>query len=625
MGSKTRNQGTNTPADDTRRGVTGHASTPPGKRQPGAPRTRLGGLAQIYIDNWRALDQVIPRIYRAAGRTARRRVPGRGRRPMAPVPRARALLREMDAVSYDRFRSHMELQRILLRPPDANEQRPGGQPRIVTSAPNPAQIEHDDPPRELVFTIQDQTGADAGQAGMRCHWYLQPMRWDGMPDVLGDYPRVELAGGRRAYDLGTGKRARFPAAHEGLYVVICQREDAQGRAHGTLRYLQSVLERRNIEQLEMFERYLARVDEIAARIAEPRVPIAAVHVNERIGQASPLRLFLGRSRRDPDELLLADMTLGLDPEEHRLVYTGATIEALLADFARHSGYPRGTIALRIPPNELGIAPREQHFASNGNGLLGTLSARLGWLALALNAGVLLASPFLGGRSRLIPGLLLSGGITSIAASTLALVDHAQNADLHELGITLDITGIALGLLSTGVAIQTLRTGQRRGGNILLWSSIAVQGASGLLILAEGSDRLTRILRNRHLSRDEKLKSLLRAIADLVLNGAILGNPPSELVTFRERLHGFLGDIAGNVSEQNQLTLAFLDDAALRGLHDATAQDLTRLAAMLREDPSLVGRIAGRQDLLRALRMAGGDTASDLDLALSRLSTDALPP
>lgn len=634
MSSKVDDQGARTPADGIMHRMASRVLTHPGNRRPGAHRTTLGMLARRYIDNWRALDQAIPpRIRRATDRTTQRRPavpaprtaaeeqspPGTERDDVGPAARARTLLREMDDLSYERFRSYMELQHTLLRPPGAQEPRQGEQPRITTSAPNPTQVSYADPPRELVFTIQDQA---AGEAGRSCHWYLQPLRWAGMPDVLGGHSRVTMPGGGDAYDLGTGASARFPASHEGLYIVVCQ--DAQGR--DTVRYLQAVLERRNIEQLEIFTQYLARMDRMAALIQGPRVPVTAVHVNQDEGQASPLRLFLGRSRQDPDKLLLLDMTLGLDPEEHRLVYQGATIEALLANFEHHSEYPKGAIALRIPPNDLDIEPQERQIATDGKGRIGGLSGSFGWLSLALNVGILLVAPFIGGGSLLLSGLVLTSGMASIAAGSLGLVDHLQNADLHELGITLDIITIALGLLSSGVAIHTLIAGQRRAGRagrILLWSSIAAQSISGLLIMAEGSDRLTRILRNENLSRGDKLKELARATADLIFNGAIRGNPPSALETFQDRLHGFLGDIAGNVSAQNQLTLAFLDDEALRGLHGATAQDLERLAAMLRDDPTLIGRIAGRRDLLRAVRTAGGNTARDLDLALSR--TQEPPP
>jgi hypothetical protein len=98
----------------------------------------------------------------------------------------------------------------------------------------------------LGYGIEDREAV----AGARCHWYLKPFKWDGLPDKLGSRPRVKLEDGGDAYDLGTGRSASFPASHQGTYLVLCHTDGPDGKRRGDARYLQSVLGAQEAEAVD---------------------------------------------------------------------------------------------------------------------------------------------------------------------------------------------------------------------------------------------------------------------------------------------------------------------------------------------------------------------------------------
>jgi hypothetical protein len=83
---------------------------------------------------------------------------------------------------------------------------------------------------------------------------------------------------------------------------------------------------------------------------------------------------------------------------------------------------------------------------------------------------------------------------------------------------------------------------------------------------------------------------------------------------RGRLRSRIGRAVDDLADADSLTLALLDDQTLRALQPAAARQLGRLAAVLRDDPTALARLAGRADLLGALQLARGARALDLELA-----------
>jgi hypothetical protein len=83
---------------------------------------------------------------------------------------------------------------------------------------------------------------------------------------------------------------------------------------------------------------------------------------------------------------------------------------------------------------------------------------------------------------------------------------------------------------------------------------------------------------------------------------------------RGRLRSRIGRAVDDFADADSLTLALLDDQTLRALQPAAARQLGRLAAVLRDDPTALARLAGRADLLGALQLARGARALDLELA-----------
>ncbi len=540
-----------------------------------------------------------------------------------PEMRAQQALGNLPNASYDSFRGEMEVQRAFAKPP--GPEAAGKSPsRIVTNAPNPAPMSEKGSPEFVTYRVEGRPEAT------RFQWYVKPLDWSNLPDTFEGNPKVETAQGP-AYDLGSGAQVRWPTTVRNLFVIQCKEyRQAQGETGGAeelgeATYVQTVLSTEDIEQVERLDEYLERVDELAVKVKpEQRVPIQAVHVDAETGNAMQLRLFIGPATEDPSRIVLLDLTPGLDPDQHSLEFGGVTAAQSLDDFDSRNNYPDGHIALKIAKNDAGVPVLNRSFETDGSSFLGSLAGGFGIVSLLLGVGALVAAPFTGGGSLVVAALVVGSAATGAVAGGLSLADRLQKAELDETGVALDVLGIAASLVGGGAAVKLAKGGPAvlvasTSTRYLLWTSFVADGVAGLLISQQGIQQIADVLEDERLDSDQKRLAVIRVLAGLVVTGGLLALSYGDVRSVRKRLRSSLGEeVEGALSDPGRLTLSLLDDPALEGLAGAGMDDVQRLIAVLRDDPTTLQRLArGQGNLLAGLRAAGGDSADHLERALAR--------
>lgn len=526
-------------------------------------------------------------------------------------------LADVTAEDYDSYRSSQEASLTLLSP--GKQQDFSDAFVIKTAADNPVSLGAG-ASRSLSYAIVRK----AGKGTTRFQWYLTPLKGDGFGDEHAGKKRVETKAGP-AYDLGTGATTSFQASIPTLYVVRCEVRDARGRLVDEIRYLQSVLDEKQLAELREYEKQLARTDVLVERLHESqRLPLRAIHVSTDSGAQLQLRLFLGRKSEKASKLTLLDLTPGLDPDDHTLEYEGKDTDEVLEKFKDGNKYPEGAISLEVPSNQLGIATAAETFETDGATLWGVLSGGFGIGALVLGVLGLLAAPFTEGGSLVVTMLIVGSASAGVAAGAFSLVDRLQNESLSETGVALDLLSIAASFLGGAAAVKAARQGAAilvagRSTRYLLWGSFATEAVSGVLVSVEGMAQIQRVLDDSKLDSKKKRSEIVRIIATLVVTGGLLALSYRDLGSIRRRLTASLGaDLEKGLTPATRITLGnTLSDDALQALKGASKDDLERLAKILREDPTAAAHFQASGKRLRAALDSGAASTADMQFAVLR--------
>lgn len=516
-----------------------------------------------------------------------------------------------DPDGFDRFHDTMSVQTALLRPGDPDAQNRDHQFGIGTSAPNPSPISEG----TLAFSARD---ARKDRKPVTYHWYVSPQTKDKPPETLGGRPMIAVAG-RHGYDFGTGAAIAMPAEHAGFWVVWYQAKDAAGNDAGEASYLQTILSGADMKSLEKHDDYLERLDDLAGKIQGEKLPVRAVHVSEAGGNATQLRLFIGK--KDPSTFLLVDATPGVDPRSNRLEYTSSSGPGVIEEFLRLNKYPGGRLRLNVMPNRFGIDTHMYEKETTGQGQLDRLSSNLSIGGMvALGVGIL-AAPVTRGQSLQV-AMVVAGGLNA-AAGAVSLYERLHNAEVSSGGVALDIVNIASGLLNAGGAIRSLAAGPgillaNRATRFLLWANFVADGASALLIAAEGMQQLADIIDNDRLRPEQKREAVLRVVTNLIMAGTLLAVSYGQAHEFRAKLESVVGKaVASKLGDETCIALSMLDDATLHGLKGAAEPALARLGRAIREEPAVMNLVKAEHRLPRILLLMKDGSADDLRFAILR--------
>jgi hypothetical protein len=519
-----------------------------------------------------------------------------------------------DTDSFEKFHDTMAVQTALLRPGTPDAQNRDHQFGVSTSAPNPSPIAAG----ALGFSAHDARKDPTKP--VTYHWYVSAQTKDKPPETLGGRPMVAVAG-RKGYDFGTGTAIAMPAEHAGFWVVWYLAKDAAGNDAGEASYVQTILSGTDMKSLEKHDQYMEHLDDLAGKIQGQKLPLRGVHVSEAHGNATQLRLFVGKKHGDTSTFMLIDATPGLDPKSNRLEYTSSSGPDVLEQFFSLNKYPKGRLRLNASPNSLGIDTHMYEKETSGQGTFDRLSSNLSVGGMvALGVGIL-AAPFTRGQSLQV-AMVVAGGLNA-AAGAVSLYERLHNAEVSGSGVALDIVTIASGLINVGGAIRGLAAGPgvllaNRATKFLLWANFIADGASALLIGAEGMQQLADIIDNDQLRPEQKREAVIRVVTNLIMAGAMLAVSYGQMREFRSKLESVLGkNLASKLSDEACMALSMLDDATLRNLKGVADHDLTKLGRAIREEPAVINLVSAEQRLSKILPLMKSGGAEDLRFAILR--------
>jgi hypothetical protein len=510
------------------------------------------------------------------------------------------------------FRANQNINLALLSP----ENKPSPDQALIISSMgvNPAKVGTASVPLHVGYPP-----GTAEPAGRTYRWYAHPLQSKQLPPKLGAAPKVAIDD-HDAYDLGTGRGASLPTEQKGIYVITCQAFDGAAKA-AEASWMQTVLDAQELEAVGDLKAQTAAIDSKMDQFTknakgEPDlVPVIAIHVDATSGAETQLSMFIGK--RPDATLAMINATPGLKLAEHRIEFTGSSTSDVLDDFNHHNKYPSGAIRFHIPGTKPGIDAADRTITTTGETRLGAIAGTLGFGALVLSVA---AIPFTGGASATATVLLLGASATGIAAGAFSLADHLSNEQYTTSSVALDCLQIAASAVDLGVAIKALRSSPalvvaNRAVRYALWGNLGIQGASAFLISVEAIGQIEKILDDPSLSRAEKISTLTKLLATLIVTGALLVLSYKSLGEAKARMTEIFGAKGSALKDLDAAALGLVDDKILRALTAAQKEDLERLAAMLREDPALVTRLPGRKNVLGALKGCTTNEASELERRL----------
>jgi hypothetical protein len=155
-------------------------------------------------------------------------------------------------------------------------------------------------------------------------------------------------------------------------------KDETGADAGEASYLQTILGGDEMAQVEKYDKYMERLDELGGQIEGAKVPVTGVHVSQANANETRLRLFCGKKKGDARTFILIDGTPGLEPKANRLEYTSSSGKGVIDEFVANNKYPQGQMQFRIGANALGIPMGERTIETSGMTSCRPGSASVAW-------------------------------------------------------------------------------------------------------------------------------------------------------------------------------------------------------------------------------------------------------
>jgi The BURPS668_1122 family of deaminases len=358
--------------------------------------------------------------------------------------------------------------------------------------------------------------------------------------------------------------------------------------------LQSMaMERQKSPHTEAYKKYVSQVDTQLNHMKEgTEVPVQAVLTLKETkteasktvnGASQPLVMYIGRLASDPSKYILSDLT----PSSTRREYTGSSLEAVLQDFDSSNTYDPGVINFKIHANDRGIAPLSRMFQTDGASFWQSLSSGAGWASLGLSVlGV--AALFVPGAQVAAPYLFIAAATTGAASAGASLVDRFREAEVSTTGVTLDILGIASSIIGGATAFKALSAGGRtlqlaNGGRFLLYTDVAVNGASALVMSVDGAKQISGIL-DSNMPRGEKIGQITRVLAGMATASGLFALSVRDVAASKSNLAKYFGkEAVDGLDNQTLLSLGMLDQQQLLALSKVSRADLPAYTEIIAKD------------------------------------------
>lgn len=338
------------------------------------------------------------------------------------------------------------------------------------------------------------------------------------------YKRGEYFG-RDGWNMNSSQAtAAFLGSLTGVFTIHCVVLDKNNNPTGQeASYRQVILPSDDYQGLKNIQEYKKKIDNSFNTIAPKTVlAINAVAINEKTTETLSLNLFIGKSKKNPGNYVLTDLTPGV---QHQRTYEGNNLKDLFEEFDSKNTYPDGILAYQIPSNTLGYPTLKGNFTTDGASFLESLSTGAGWASLGLAVAGLVAS--FTPAAPIAPYLFIAAGATGVTSGTASIIDKVQKGTLTNETLVLDVIMIAssflgmAGSLSSIAKVSTIVKISSTGMRYIILTDFALNGTAAVMITADGLESIQAIHDNKNLTTAEKIDAIVKILGQLTLTAGLL--------------------------------------------------------------------------------------------------------
>ncbi|MDR6464725.1 peptidoglycan-binding protein [Chryseobacterium sediminis] len=318
--------------------------------------------------------------------------------------------------------------------------------------------------------------------------------------------------------------AAFLGSLTGVYTIHCLVLDKNNNLTGQeASYRQVILPSDDYQALKNIREYKKEIDKSFNTIA-PKTALAinAVAINEETTETLSLNLFIGKSKKNPGNYVLTDLTPGV---QHQRTYEGNNLKDLFEEFDSKNTYPDGILAYQIPSNTLGYPTLKGNFTTDGASLWESLSTGAGWASLGLAVAGLVAT--FTPAAPIAPYLFIAAGATGAASGTASIIDKVQKGTLTNETLALDVIMIASSFLGMAGSLSSIAKASSiikissTGMQYIILTDFALNGTAAVMITSEGLESIQNIHDNKNLTTAEKIDAIVKILGQLTLTAGLL--------------------------------------------------------------------------------------------------------
>ncbi|WPO92592.1 peptidoglycan-binding domain-containing protein [Chryseobacterium sp. HR92] len=342
-------------------------------------------------------------------------------------------------------------------------------------------------------------------------------------DVYG-YKRGEYFG-KDGWNMNSAQAtATFVNSLTGVYTIHCLVLDKNNNLTGQeASYRQVILPKDDYQALKNIRDYKKEIDKSFNTIS-PKTALAinAVAINEETTETLSLNLFIGKSKKNPGNYVLTDLTPGV---QHQRTYEGNNLKDLFEEFDSRNTYPDGILAYEIPSNTLGYPTLKGNFTTNGASFMESLSTGAGWASLGFAVAGLVAS--FTPAAPIAPYLFIAAGATGATSGTASIIDKVQKGTLTNETLTLDVIMIASSFLGMAGSLSSIAKASSiikissTGMQYIILTDFALNGTAAVMITADGLESIQDIHDNKNLTTAEKIDAIVKILGQLTLTAGLV--------------------------------------------------------------------------------------------------------
>ena len=426
--------------------------------------------------------------------------------------------------TYDALRTRLAKQEIDSSQGVVQDQRVPGRPYIATTGLNPCSAH-----LGIIDSLSLHDADKLPHKPDHYRWYVRAPSWKPFGSSWQGFRRAMIAG-HEAFDLasmGTSASFDFHGISPGVYEVLCEGLDAQGRSVGIVgEYAQSILTDEQHLAVSGIRQQIDVADRNIARIQDgTEIPLRGVYVNAESNQQVRMSMFVGADAKDPKRFVIIDLMPGLERTE----YKGERIEEAILSFCNGgNSYPTGHIRLEVPT--IGkVAGKTWTITTSGKSTWQKFSSTAGIGALVVGAtGAVLTATGVGAGFG-VPLMCISATLGA-ASGALDLVQQLHDDRPSVSQELMDVLMVATSLVGMGQlalnaralapgvdAIATIK----RTGAAMQAVTVTSGHAMVFLMAVGGIAEIDETLGSKELTRGQKIQRVCGILVTLAYQGLLM--------------------------------------------------------------------------------------------------------